>query len=353
MAVYTQLEREQVQQLLGICPGVGELVAIEGVAAGSINSVFKVSTTERVLYLRVNEEKEMADLVYERDLLGHLRRGLSRLGGAQVPELVRNSIGGCFFKVTGGKYAMLFEELDGRELGVFEVSPAHVAQVGAFLARAHLVLQDFAGVRSNPYGADVVEGWMAGLREALGPEDEALKRRLLDTFDDVTRRRAGRALEQGVIHGDLFINNSKWRQEQLRSVFDWEMAGTDRLALDLVITLLAWCWHRQTTDADSPDHFDAELCAALVEGYQRVRPLSAAERDGLFDEARLGALRFCASRVRDFHLPRDHQGGGGVERDFLDYRDFERRLDALEGMGGHGFEALCGLSSAGRPPEDR
>ena len=49
MAVYTPLEPEQVAQMLCICPGVGELVKMEGVAAGSINSIYRVETSERGL----------------------------------------------------------------------------------------------------------------------------------------------------------------------------------------------------------------------------------------------------------------------------------------------------------------
>lgn len=351
MAVYTHLDDTALRALWSVYDDDKELVRAEGIAAGSINTTYRLETEAGVFYLRINEAKETDEVFWERDLLDRLAG--ARLGGVVTPVLRRTRVGGSFFLVeerpTGvpGRarpvWAMLFAELPGRDLGVFEVEPAHVAQVGAFLARAHVALRGFRGPargtiggrwrrgRPNPYGLTVVERWLAGL--ARVPETAAVAARLGATLVDVRRRR--RLLPRGVVHGDLFVDNTKWHRGTLAAVFDWEMAGRDHLALDLAICLHAWCWRRDQGT------WDVACCRALVDAYQGVRPLRPSERRGLFTEARLAAVRFTASRLRDFEVPREDRAG--AHRTYLDYRDFLARLDALEGMGERGFRALTAV----------
>lgn len=344
MAVYTHLDELALRALWSVYDDDAELRQAQGIAAGSINTTYRLETGAGVFYLRINEEKTTDEVFYERDLLDRLA-GAS-LHGVITPAIRRTRVGGSFYLVEERQtrsgvrpiWAALFPELPGRDLGPFEVQPPHVTQVGAFLARAHVALRAFRRGRRNPYGLPVVQGWLGEIQRADGLEKLAL--RLQAALDDVKAHR--RLLPRGVVHGDLFIDNTKWRQGKLEAVFDWEMAGRDQLALDLAICVHAWCWRR---GGDGAGMYDAGLCRALVEGYQRVRPLHDSERRGLFVEAVLGAVRFTASRVRDFELPRADRAG--AQRAYLDYRDFGARLDALEGMGERGFRTLVGLHGKG------
>ena len=341
MAVYTALSDEQLAHIIGIYEGVGAFRAASGIDAGSINTMYKVETDQQTVYLRIAENKTMADLVYERDLLTRLHRAAPVLGGVKAPRILSNVIGGHFFPIDGPppkKYAMVFEQLDGRELAIFELGEEHLVQVGAFLARAHRVLRPFKGGRANPYGLGVLARWLEGLRHHDGV-DPHLTARAHRSLMRIARARA--PLPRGVVHGDLFLNNTKWRRGRLDAVFDWEMAGRDHLMLDVGIALCAWCWARATPG--QPAGFRGDLCYALLDGYQSVRRLRPSERRGLFHEVRLAALRFMLSRVRDFEVAPDDAPSSTVTRDYLDYRDYLARLDAIEAMGPRGFRRLVGL----------
>jgi homoserine kinase type II len=346
MAVYTPLEEAQVRHMLSVYE-VGELRAYTPVAAGSINTNYRIETEEGAYYLRVNENKRFRDLIYEKNLLLLLEARAARLGGVRAPRIVENCIGGHFFPIEKEKYACLFEELPGRELAIFEREPEHVEQLGAFVARAHRALRRYRGRRRNPYGAPVMRCWLDDIYRRCGDQD------LVSWLDARARLIFGRRrpLARGVIHGDLFMNNTKWRRGGLDAVFDWEMAGPDHLMLDVGICLNAWCWSREE------QRFEPALCQALLRGYRSVRALRPGEQRGLYWETLLGALRFTLSRIRDFHLqgqpagdavpvsidatPQRRSATDEPVRDFLDYREYRERLDALHEMGRHRFRELC------------
>ena len=73
-----------------------------------------------------------------------------------------------------------------------------------------------------------------------------------------------------------------------------------------------------------------DAAAALLDAYQRVRPLAPSERRQLLVELRLAAIRFAASRLKDFGLP---QTSSVVERRALDPQDYVDRLAIIEGGG--------------------
>ena len=343
MAVYTHLDDNALVALWSVYDDEAPLVRAEGIPHGSINTTYRLTTEAGVFYLRINENKSTDDVMYERDLLDVLARARPRLDGVVTPVIRKTRVGGSFFLVerrpavaTGAPvWAAMFPELPGRDLGVFEVTPAHTAQIGRFLARAHGALRGFRGRRPNPFGLPTVRRWLVDIARVPALHDVAA--RLSDALDRVEDRR--RLLPHGVVHGDLFVDNTKWHHGDLRAVFDWEMAGRDHLALDVAVCLHAWCWSR---DANGGGAFDSARARGLVAGYQAVRPFRPSERRGFFVEAQLAAIRFTASRVRDFEVPRPTSQP--AERTYLDYRDFLARLDALSSMTEKGFHSMVGLT---------
>ena len=338
MAVYTSLSRAFVESMLSVYPGVAAVVELEGIAEGSINTTYRVKTADgRELFLRVNEGKELQDVVHERDLLEAL--GLRQLG-VVTPRMLRTVPGGVFFPVDLNgprRWACVFPRLPGREIAAFEVTPAACFQVGAFLARAHGALRTFHGHRPNPFRIAVVRRWVEQLRNQKDPGIREVADELAVSLTIVEGSR--RLLPRGVVHGDLFIDNTRWQNGRLAAVFDWEMAGTDHLLYDVAVCLNAWGWQR---GASGEGVFLPERCRELMQGYQSVRPLKPSERRGLFIEVLLAGIRFTTSRLRDFEVPRP-ENDDGSERRYLDYRDFLARVRTVRAMRTHGVQRLVGL----------
>ena len=344
MAVYTPISEAFAEAMASVHPGIAgpppgqTLKRLEAVPQGSINTTYRVHMNDgRLWYLRINEGKPFSALVCERDLLERLHASGHSIDDVVIPRMERSVAGGAFFAVEHEgttRWASFFAELPGRDLGVFEVTPAHTAQVGRFLAGAHHRLRR-GRRRRNPYAIEVVEAWLHGLLDH--PETREQASALQGAMEEVRRRR--RLLPRGTIHGDLFIDNTKWTatgSPRLRAVFDWEMAGTDSLMLDLAITVCAWAFVRDGEEMV----LDGDIAAAMVEGYRRRRALHPSEARGLFTELRLAAIRFTTSRLRDFSVPRE---GPAPERRILDPNEFRARLSFFDGLGERATLKLLGL----------
>ena len=106
-----------------------------------------------------------------------------------------------------------------------------------------------------------------------------------------------------------------WGPDGVVAILDFEQASGGSLAYDIAVCLNDWCW-------DGAVRLD--VAAALLAGYQRVRPLTAADREALLIEVPAAAVRFTVTRITDVYLAR-------VDNPDKDFRAFLARCDAWRG----------------------
>ncbi len=336
------LSREQIASILSLYH-LGEPESFEGIQEGSINTAYWVRVGGQRYFLRITERKRIADMIYERELLAALHES-----DLPVPELIPNVAKGTFIPWSSrGRYVSLFHYMEGRELGVFEVRPSHVEDVAAFAARMHLATTTFARTRQNEFALAALEKKLARLQNAID------KRRLAQRFaPDLAilqaelirqRDRATEDLPRGTVHGDLFVDNVKFKNGKLVGVIDFEMASTERLIWEIAVGINAWCWQPSAEQQGGPaGHFSVEPVGAFLRGYDQTRPLADSEWSALPDELRLAAARFAISRLIDFEL----KSLPPEQRVYKDYRHYMQRLRVLAG---DGAEAL--ISRARNEPQ--
>ncbi len=297
MAVYTSLGAEELGRLIAAFD-VGALVSAKGIAEGVSNSNWLLDTTgtagsrTRFILTMYERRVDLADLPFFLGLLDHLAEK-----HCAVPATIHDRDGQAF-RMVGGKAVALIEFLPG--VSVSEPSPAQARAVGAALAQMHLSAADFAGCRPNGMGP---AEWQR-LAESCGPQGLASIDPELGKLVTLELAQLSAAwpsdLPNGVIHADLFPDNVLMLGDMVTGLIDFYFACTDTLAYDLAVTHAAWCF-----DADGAS-FDASLSAALIEGYEAVRPLLATERAALPLLARGASLRFLMTRAYDWlHTPAD------------------------------------------------
>lgn len=295
MAVYTHLGAEEMAALIARFD-VGTLVSAKGIAEGVSNSNWLLETTgpdgkgARFIVTMYEFRIDLADLPYFLSLLDHLAAK-----GCPVPRTIHDRDGALFLTRPGtageDKALALIEYLPG--VSVSTPTAAQARAVGAELARLHLAAADFPASRANGMG---VAEWQR-LAAACGAEGLA---QIDPTLAEIVATELPRLaaawpddLPTGVIHADLFPDNVLMLGDRVTGLIDFYFACNDLLAYDLAVTHVAWCF------ADD-NSFRADVSAALMAGYESVRPVSAAERAALPLLGQGAAMRFAMSRAFDW-----------------------------------------------------
>lgn len=305
MAVYTKISDTALQAFLAEYD-LGRTLGFRGIAEGVENSNYRLETTTGEFILTLYEKRvEPADLPWFLGLMEHLAER-----GVPCPRPVAGRDGATLRRLAG-RPAAITTFLRGAWPRVIELR--HCAPVGAALARMHLAGADFAPRRPNALGPDSWQPLLAAcgagaeaLEPGLGRELEASLARITAAWP--------RQLPMGHIHADLFQDNVFFAGEQVSGLIDFYFAATDLYAYDLAICLNAWCFERDFTA-------NSAKAEALLGAYDRLRPLSPAERTVLPVLCQGAAMRFLLTRLYDWtHTP----AGALVTR--KDPMEYVRRL---------------------------
>jgi Ser/Thr protein kinase RdoA (MazF antagonist) len=211
------------------------------------------------------------DLRFELDLLEHLaaaglgvirpyRRILGdRLGRLAAPEGER-----CFALFTYAPGAPLYEGT---------LTPGQWREVGSGIARMHLAMDTFI-TSHDRYHLDeriLVERPLAGLARYAGSArsaaDLAELGKLGERLTGAIQRLRTIGGAYGIIHADLHRGNTNIDGDGRCVTFDFDHCGFGLRAYDLVTLYRG---------PDSPEE-DRERWAAVLAGYQQIRPLSRSE----------------------------------------------------------------------------
>ncbi|WP_321488511.1 homoserine kinase [uncultured Hyphomonas sp.] len=324
MAVYTQVSDEALAAFLTEYD-LGAPLSFKGIAEGVENSNYYLET-EKGRYILTLFEKRVnaADLPYFVALKQHLAAK-----GYPCPSPIA-ARDGTALRTLEGRPALVVSFLEG--LSPRKPNVTQCRELGAGMARMHLALADFTMERANSLGpaawprlwtgrdADA-DGLLPGLAGDIAGDLAAIAEAKPQSL----------GLPRGTIHADLFPDNAFFLGDTFSGAIDFYFACTDALAYDLAICLNAWAF--EDGGRDSID-YNFSKGAALIAGYESVRPLEAAERDALPILARGAALRFFLTRLIDWSST--PEGALVKPKNPLEYAGrlaFHRKVETAEGYG--------------------
>lgn len=300
MAVYTPVTDEQMREFL-MSYDIGNLVSLHGIEAGVSNTNYHVKTTSGDFILTLYEPHRVRpeDVAFFIDYAGWLERG-----GVPSPHTQPLKNGDRIGHLNS-RPATLVSFLAGEGQTAASLDPDKCRRAGEALAKMHLAVQRMKTICPNQFSLPRWRGWL----EAIGENMNAISPELYGvTTQELTHisYHWPQGLPQGTIHADYFPDNVFFADGNVSGVIDFHFACTDFYAYDLAIALNAWAF-------DAQNQFVTARYAALLEGYQSLRPLDELEAAALPLLLRAAALRFLLSRIEeklkwregDFMVPHD------------------------------------------------
>lgn len=284
MSVYTQVDAQQLEQFLSQY-ALGNLVHFVGIADGITNTNYFVTTSEGDYVLTLFEHTPAEEIGFYLHLMNHLAEA-----GIPTPPPIANKQG-AFLMTLSGKPAALVAKFNGRTLQHANLEQCKV--MGAVLAKTHLAAQSYQGKRHNDRDLDWMHKTLQQVYSQLSTEDQwlltqALAEQSTMNFDH---------LPGGVIHADLFCDNTLFDGDQITGIIDWYYAINGSWLYDLAVTINDWA--REENGDYNLDKFHC-----FLEEYQKVRPLTAAEKSAWPLALKRAALRFWLSRLQDKIFPK-------------------------------------------------
>ncbi|WP_340691757.1 homoserine kinase [Hyphomonas sp.] len=293
MAVYTQVSDEALAAFLAEYD-LGKPLAFKGIAEGVENSNYYLETTTGRYILTLFEKRVKADdLPYFIGLKQHLAAK-----GYPCPEPIMGK-DATALRMLEGRPAVIISFLEG--LSPRRPNIVQCRGLGEGLGRMHLALSDFPMTRENALGPASWPRLWTGREAGADALQDGLAALIAADLEDIAQADPDALpLPRGTIHADLFPDNAFFLGDEFSGAIDFYFACTDALVYDIAVCLNAWAFEDGMATDSSGLQYNFSKGAALIAGYESVRPLETAERDALPVLARGAALRFFLTRLVDW-----------------------------------------------------
>jgi len=327
MAVYTVLSKKEIAEIAAEY-GLPRVVGIRGVPEGSVNTHYVIETARGKYLLRIDEVKSELEVKREIDLLLFLRKH-----GFPCPTPLADRKGRHSREFDGRSLSM-YRYIDGRCLDAGALTVSQLENLGRVMAFLHLIGKNYKKGIDNRFSFERVAEIYREVRARLPHYFKRIIRTLDEEADYLARYLEGK-LPKGIIHGDLFADNVKFKGEKVVAVLDFEAACRGKFIFDLATAVNALCFESK--------RYMLRKFEALIAGYESLRALSLAEWDAFPNELRFSAFRFTVTRLRDFFL------NSVDERDRInkDFQEFYDRLLILRREREGGMEPMLMAMATG------
>ncbi len=284
MASYTQIGSKEAEEILKLYDR-SRVLKLTPLSLGISNSNYRVDLDNESVLLKISNDKNQLQLAEEQAILLYLhQRGYPyslRPFSLKSGELVYT---------YGPYFGVLYPFVEGIPPGPSDYT---CREVGAALAELHSVNHDH-GVLKNlrrheavGFGAQEILNYS---QSSLCPEDY---REAFDYFfPDQLKNFLETNFEKGIIHGDLYYDNTLFNNNHLSTVLDFEQAGIGEYLLDLGISLSGTCLEK--------GRIISPLVNSYLSGYEAVRPLTNDERKYLDQAIILGLMSISLWRIKRF-----------------------------------------------------
>ena len=281
MAVYTSINSSDLSEWLKKFK-FKDFVDFKGISSGVTNSNYLIFMPHSKYILTIFEHNSIEELPFYVDLMTYLANE-----NFLSPRPIENNSGQAL-DILKEKPALMVSFLDGIEVAIRDSKSCY--SVGKYLAKLHLITNNFPQSNKNTRGLSWMSDIYLNLKKYLSLEDQKIIELEINYHKKIDKVE----LPEGIIHGDLFRDNVLFLNDKVSGFIDFYYACNDKFIYDIAIAMNDWC-------IDEDGKINKLMYLDFIKGYQSERELTDNEHKYLNAALRLAALRFWLSRLDDFH----------------------------------------------------
>ncbi len=287
MSSYTKIDLSQARDIFALykSPLADEkVVELVPLSLGISNSNYKAATDKGLYLLKISNDKGPKELASEQDIL----LLLSKMGFPYSITPYTTKKGESVYRYNE-LHGVLYPFVPGIPPGP---NDATCFEIGQGLATLHVLTEGkkFDGIRRHEevgFGPLEIRDYC---QQNSCPQD--FKQVFEKLFPDKAQSFLSVDFAKGIIHGDLYYDNTLFDKNRLRAILDFEQAGVGELILDLGISISGTCLEKGMVNA--------ALVLSYLRGYESVRRLPAVERAHLREAVILGFISISLWRIKRF-----------------------------------------------------
>lgn len=251
------MEIAEIQELM-LAYDIGSVLKVESLTQGYANENLKVTTSSGPVLFRICKQQPLPLLKYELRLMEALKNFKLK---AAFP--IADKCGG-FIQSQGTNHVMLYEFKAGKEP---QLTAAVAHQMGIAVGKLSQIPLTEGLQKKNAVHLDNCQQLITNFSKCKNSMPD-----VFDYFEEQTAyliKNMSSDLPKGVVHGDLFPNNTIFEGEELIALIDFEEACSDHLLFDVGMTINGFCF--------VDNELNAKLLNAFLRGYQIQRQLTSEE----------------------------------------------------------------------------
>ena len=286
MAVYTRIDKNDIK-LINNKFEIEKIISFQGIKQGIENTNYLLKSKNKKFILTIFEKR-----VSNKEVPFFMKL-MDKLNSSKIncPKPLRTK-GDSYLIKLKKKTACIVSFLEGKDKKKLNIKDCYT--VGKTTAQMHLVTEKLKLYRKNSMGIKNLNPLLKSIKfkyNKFSKIDLFLKNNLKNISKYWPKK-----LPNGIIHGDLFIDNIFFKKNKLSGIIDFYFAGNDFFMYEIAICINALCFDLKGKKFS----MNKQKIKSLIKGYESIKKISSREKNAINVLCRGAALRYLLTRLYDY-----------------------------------------------------
>jgi homoserine kinase type II len=286
MAVYTKISKKEISYINKKFE-VEKIVYFKGIKQGIENTNYLLKSKNKKFILTIFEKR------VSQNEIPFFMKLMDRLNNLKIncPKPLKNKSGNYLIKIKN-KTACIVTFLNGKDKKKLNLK--NCFDIGKIVAQMHLSTTKIKLYRKNSMGIKNLNSLLNSIKFE-SKKFTNIEKFLKKNYKDI-KKKWPKGLPNGIIHGDLFIDNIFFKNNKLSGLIDFYFAANDYFMYEIAICVNALCFDKK----NSKFLINKKKIKSLIKGYESIKKISSKEKKSLNILCRGAAMRYFLTRLYDY-----------------------------------------------------